>query len=243
MNRLLSFGLVLAAGTTLAQNAAAPTFLLRPELNKPYKWKISMDTSGVETPQGSFQLAVTLVSTVTFTEATPEQVKSKQKTSDFQVKLNGSPLPLPQGEDPNQSVEIEVVQKPNGELISRTVNNSMMTTPMRFEKLMELTFPAGEVKPGESWTREVKEDKAQGITAARGKVTYAADEVVQGRTLARFDVAYSELTGQRPMGMIGKAWVEKSTGLPYRIEATMNDVSLSEMMPPTNMSFLMTRVN
>jgi hypothetical protein len=67
--------------------------------------------------------------------------------------------------------------------------------------------------------------------------------VVQGRTLARFDVAYSELTGQRPMGMIGKAWVEKSTGLPYRIEATMNDVSLSEMMPPTNMSFLMTRVN
>jgi hypothetical protein len=234
----LALFVVAASGFGMAQNA---NLLLRPPLNTPIKYEIKMESAAMATPQGDFQLKIQILTGMTFTEVTPEKVTSTQKLESIKVLLNGNELPIPAAA--GGLGEIQISQKPNGELITRSASAGMMDQSSRYNMMMAFVLPDKLVALGESWTRDHAGDKAKGTVPARSKMTFEKQEMVGGVMANRVAVAYSELEGDQPMGMVGKAWIEASTGVLLKMEASLTHVSMNEMMPPMNMAFTMTRVS
>ena len=108
--------------------------------------------------------------------------------------------------------------------------------------MMNLAVPTGKVKVGDEVITEIKADKAKNIKAGRVKMNVAGTKVVDGKTLVELKIAFSELEGAKPMGMVGTVLIEAGTGMLHSMKASMNDISFNEMMPPMNMTMEMTRV-
>lgn len=239
ISRIAAVGL---AGA-LAAGALAQSFTLNnsPKVNDSVRYSIKMASDAMETPQGTFSFGVNLVIANKVKEVDDASVVYESITESIKILINGNEFEPPGVEDAQKPVTFRLSRQ--GELLDRTIQGQEgMATPLRFENMIRFTYPTGPIKVGDTWTREIAGDKAKQIVPARAKFTFEGAEVLNGVQTLRVGAAYSELEGAKPMGMVGTVWFDAANGAIVYAKATMNDVSLNQMMPPANMTFEMRRL-
>lgn len=229
----------IVAASALAQSTFDLAF--KPTVAEKQRYQIKMQAQNINTGQGEMAFGVTLVIRNEVKEVTETEIGYESVTESIKVSFNGTEIDPPGMDQAMKPIAYRLSRR--GELIRRdAAATGGMSTPMRFEHMISFTYPEGPVKPGDSWTREIKADPASQVVAARAKFTFEGVETVRSMRTFKVSVAYSELEGQRPMGMIGTAWFDPANGSVVQVKANMNDVSLNPMMPPANMTFEMVRL-
>lgn len=174
-------------------------------------------------------------------EVTDKEFVMEDEVTGFELLLNGNPMDgvadqiIGKKTKTTRSLDGKVIKTEAG------ASNPMAESP-RYQAMMAFATPSGKVKVGDEIVKDIPGNKEKGIVPSRGKMTVKAVKVVNGINMLELEVAYSELEGERPMGMVGTVLVEAATGILHSIKAALNDVSMNPMMPPMNMTLDMARI-
>lgn len=239
MKRLLSAVLVAGALATAAFAQQVYDLSLNPTKGQKVAYEMKLASENMQTGAGAFGLNVNLKSVTTFLDVTESEIVSEDEVTKFEVLINGNPIDAAAGQ--MSGAKTKITRSRDGKVLKVEGGNPMRDNAS-FQNMMNLAIPTGKVKVGDEVITEIKADKEKNIKAGRVKMNVAGTKVVNGKTLVELKIAFSELEGARPMGMVGTALVEAGTGMLHSIKATMNDISFSEMMPPMNMTMEMTMV-
>lgn len=239
MKRLLSAVLVAGALATSVLAQQVYDLSLNPTKGQKVVYDMKLSSQNMQTEAGAFNLNVNLRSTTTFLEVTDKEIVSEDEVTKFEVLINGNPIDAAAGQ--MSGAKTKITRSRDGK-VTKVEGGNPMQDNASFQHMMNLAVPTGKVKIGDEVITDIKADKAKGIKAGRIKMNVAGTKVINGKTLVELQIAYSELEGAKPMGMVGTALVEPGTGMLYSMKSTMNDISFSEMMPPMNMTMEMTLV-
>ncbi len=240
MKRLLSA--VLVAGALTASALAQQVFdlTMNPNKGQKFAYEMKLASQNMQTEMGAFNINVNLKTVTTFLDVTEKEIVSEDEVTKFEVLINGNPIDAA-GEQ-MAGAKTKITRGRDGKVL-KIEGGSPMQENATFQNMMNLAIPTGKVKVGDEVTTEIKADKEKKIKAGRIKMNVAGTKVVDGKTLVELKIAFSELEGDKPMGMVGTAFVEAGTGMLHSMKAAMNDISFNEMMPPMNMTMEMNLVS
>lgn len=239
MKRLLSAVLVAGALTTSVLAQQVYDLTINPTKGQKVAYEMKLASQNLQTEAGGFNLNVNLKSVTTFLDVTDKEIVSEDEVTKFEVLINGNPIDAAAGQ--MSGAKTKITRSRDGKILKVEGGNPMQENA-GFQNMMNLAVPTGKVKVGDEVITEIKADKEKNIKAGRVKMNVASTKVVDGKTLVELKIAFSELEGNRPMGMVGTVLIEAGTGMMHSMKASMNDISFNEMMPPMNMTMEMTRV-
>lgn len=213
---------------------------MKPKVGQKVAYSIKIASPETQTPAGNFSLNVNLKTKTTILEITEKEIVSEDEVTDFEVLLNGNPLDMVT--EQVKGVKSKVTRSHDWKVVKTEGAENPMAASPRYQAMMAFATPVGKVKIGDEIVRDMQGDKEKGIVPARGKMTVKETKMVEGVKYLVLDVAYSELEGEKPMGMVGTVLVEAATGMLHSIKASMNDVTMNPMMPPMNLTMEMVRI-
>ncbi len=240
MKRLLSVMVIAGLASTMALAQEVFDLTMKPKVGLKVGYSIKIASPETQTPAGNFSLNVNLKTKTTFLEITDKEIVSEDEVTDFEVLLNGNPMDMVT--DQVKGTKSKTTRSLDWKVIKTEGGESPMAGSPRYEAMMAFATPVGKVKIGDEIVRDIPGNKEKGVTAARGKMTVKETKMVEGVKYVVLEIAYSELEGEKPMGMVGTVLVEASTGILYSMKASMNDVSMNQMMPPMNLTMEMVRI-
>lgn len=240
MNRVLSALILAGLASTMALAQEVYDLSMKPKAGLKIAYSIKIASPETQTPAGNFSLNVNLKTKTTFLEVTDKEIISEDEVTDFEVLLNGNPMDMVA--DQVKGVKTKITRSHDWKVIKTEGGENPMSASPRYEAMMAFATPMGKVKIGDEIVREMPGSKEKGIVPARGKMTVKEAKMVEGVKYLVLEVAYSELEGEKPMGMVGTVLVEAATGMLHSIKATMNDVTMNPMMPPMNLTMNMVRI-
>lgn len=240
MTRILSALILAGLASTMALAQESYDLTMKPKAGQKVAYSIKIASPETQTPAGNFSLNVNLKTKTTFLEVNDKEIVSEDEVTDFEVLLNGNPMDMVT--DQVKGVKTKITRSHDWKVIKTEGGENPMAASPRYEAMMAFATPVGKVKIGDEIVRDMKGDKEKGILPARGKMTVKETKMVEGIKYVVLDVAYSELEGEKPMGMVGTVLVEAATGMLHSIKASMNDVTMNPMMPPMNLTMEMVRI-
>lgn len=209
----------------------AHTLAWNPQEGAKMTYSIEM-SANIDFGQGPSDLQTNLTLESLIKEVKEDTVTVQGSIKKFELLLGGQDMSdmMPGGEEMTGPVTRVFTKR--GALVSSSAS-SLFDNP-RFDQVRVFAYPEGPVKVGESWTNEFKGDKDKKVPPSRGKFTLDGIEKVGEKNAYRVKIAFSELEGEKPMGALGTAWVDQSTGDLVKMDADINDASFAEGMPPMN---------
>lgn len=241
MKRLLSALILAGLATTMALAQDVYDLTMKPLAGQKIAYLIKMATTEAETPMGNISLNINIKTKSSVLEVTEKEFVMEDEITGFELLLNGNPMDgvadqiIGKKTKSTRSFDGKVVKTEAG------ATNPMAESP-RYQAMMAFATPSGKVKVGDEIVKDIPGNQEKGVVPARGKMTIKGTKVVNGVKMLEIEVAYSELEGDKPMGMVGTVLVEAASGLLHSIKASLNDVSMNPMMPPMNMTLDMARI-
>ncbi len=223
---------------------AQDTYTLKwePKVGDTSSYNLNM-TSAMDFGGQSFDMNISMVVSDKVTKVEGDQVTLVGSATNFKMMMNGQEFNPPGSEAaPQQPPTTLVVSKSGGLIRIEKAGDGMGSTPPRVEQANRFQFPAGPVKVGDEWFREVKADAKEGFVAAKAKYTLEKVEVKDGVNSFRIKYAYSELEGNAPTDCIGTFWMAVEDGDLVRYEGQLNNVEFMEGMPPVSAKIVLTQV-
>lgn len=189
----------------------------------------------------SFDMNISMVVSDKVTKVEGDLVTLVGTATNFKMMMNGQAFNPPGSEAaPEQPPTTIVVNKSGGLVRMENTGDPMTASPPRVEQANRFQFPAGPVKVGDEWFREVKADAKQGFVEAKAKYTLEKIEMKDGVNCFRIKYAYSELEGNAPTDCIGTFWMKVEDGDLVRYEGQLNNVEFMQGMPPVSAKIVLT---
>ncbi|MBX7136094.1 MAG: hypothetical protein K1X67_25775 [Fimbriimonadaceae bacterium] len=206
----------------------------QPKVGATAKYSMDVDAEG-DFGQGPMKIKVTMTLANTVKSVSDKEVVVEGKTSNMKITLDGNELPAPASDETSTSTFA-----PDGELIS--VKSSSGQENRRLEQMNAFVYPSASVKPGDTWTREVKGEKGGGVPAT-AKYSYVGAEKVGKWDCYKVSYTYTETKGDMPTSAKGTAWLDAATGDLVKMDVEMKNVVFQDGVPPMAAKAKMTRTD
>ncbi|MBS1704300.1 MAG: hypothetical protein JST40_00385 [Armatimonadetes bacterium] len=159
-------------------------------------------------------------------------IVEESKDEDLKFSVAGQEFPIPQ-EDAKK-----ITYDPRG-FVKEIEGDETEALDYRMSNLTLFVRPEKEVKVGESWTVEFKENAKTKIDGAKGEFKLEAIETVSGAECGKVTYKYAETSGSKPMSAEGTMWIRLKDGLMIKLNADGKNVPLEDEEHPNDLKFTM----
>jgi hypothetical protein len=157
-----------------------------------------------------------------------------------EVKLNGTAMDVPGG---MPEITVRMVSKPNGEIVERKSNGPEGMENPRLENSFAFIFPDKDLKPGDTWKRETKADKAKETYSTETVYTYAGTETLNGKKTHKITFKFREIDAPSNMTGEGTVWLRVEDGELVKGTYNLKNAEFAAGMGATDATATMTMVD
>jgi hypothetical protein len=179
----------------------------------------------------------------TFTGLTVEKVLKVNADGTYEVESSQSEAKAVFGgqemDIPDQGASV-TVYKPTGDVVELRGPN-VNADGYRMSNLNNFFPPAGEVKVGDTWTKEIKGDTKTGATDATAKFKYVADEKVGARDTIKIEANFAEKAAEGAKSDY-TIWLDKTDFSMVKTTGKWVNVPMAGSPAPLNGTVELTRV-
>lgn len=160
------------------------------------------------------------------------EIESSQ--SEAKVVLGGQEM-----EVPDQGATVTAF-KPGGEVVEIRGNDANANN-YRMANLNNLFEPTSEVKPGDTWTREIKGDTKTGAVDATAKFKFVGEEKVGSKDALKIEANFAEKGGDGAKSDY-TIWLDKADFTMLKMSAKWINVPMAAAPAPLNGSVEIVRI-